>query len=871
MSDDLNKQIFKEEAYELLTELETTLLELEQDPTDMDLINKAFRALHTIKGSGSMFGFDDIADFTHEIETVFDRVRNGELPVKKDLITAVFQGRDHIQNLLDDEDDLDQEFADSILESLKRYELGVDSGEDEVTEVASDVAGDTEISTEGLEIIDSGEPLGEGFDPGEDGFELIDVDDATDGLEVVDGDEPMTAEEMFAGEVDDDFGELQSDDDSTILEMGEEFIESSDDGFSEIEGLEVVDAVPEEMVAEDSTEEEMSAEEMEELAGFEDFIDTPEEDGDEPAAEADDAESGGEVDASAEAEPAEEGKLYRVTVTPKSHDAPETLTMAPLFEEMRNLGELTLQADIFDVPPVDSIDPLALYLSWDALLKTNEPVEAIEDLAFFADVDVEIKVREVGDDFSLSSLVPEIDPLMNELMSMEDEGEEVAPVEAPAPAEPAAPATPAASAAPAPKAPAKPAAPAPKAPVKPAASKAPKKKSPKKKVVAEAASSIRVGADKLDKLVDLVGELVIVQARISQIISERSDPVMTALAEELERLSDELRDSTLGIRMLPIGTTFSKFRRLVRDLSSELGKEIGLETVGAETELDKTVIERLGDPLVHLLRNSLDHGIESPEARVAAGKPRQGTIVLSAEHSGGEVLIRITDDGKGMDPEMLRQKAIDKGIIQASTELTEKETYNLIFAPGFSTAAAITNVSGRGVGMDVVKRAIDSLRGRIQVDSHLGQGTVITIKLPLTLAIIDGLQIKVADEFFVIPLSLVEECVELARDKTQEERGQQIMHLRGEIVPYIYLREYFEIEGGRPDIEQVVITGSEGSRVGIVVDSVIGEHQTVIKSLGRVYRDVEGISGATIKGDGSMALILDVPRLVRLAASHENR
>ena len=259
-----------------------------------------------------------------------------------------------------------------------------------------------------------------------------------------------------------------------------------------------------------------------------------------------------------------------------------------------------------------------------------------------------------------------------------------------------------------------------------------------------------------------------------------------------------------------------------------------------------------------------DHGVEPPEERKANGKPAQGMILLSAEHSGGEVLIRITDDGRGMDPEIIRDKAIERGLINKDSERTQKELFKLIFEPGFSTAKEVTSVSGRGVGMDVVKRAIDSLRGTIDIDSKLGKGTTITIRLPLTLAIIDGLQVQVEDEFYVIPLSLVEECVELTNNEVDEDdSGQRILHLRGEIVPYIHIRDWFDIEGESPPIEQIVITGVEGSRVGIVVDTVIGEHQTVIKSLSRVYKDVEGISGATIKGDGSIALILDIPSLIR--------
>ena len=298
---------------------------------------------------------------------------------------------------------------------------------------------------------------------------------------------------------------------------------------------------------------------------------------------------------------------------------------------------------------------------------------------------------------------------------------------------------------------------------------------------------------------------------------------------------------------------------MVRDLSQELGKRIVLETHGEDTELDKTVIERLNDPLVHLLRNSIDHGIESPGERMARGKNPEGRIGLSAEHSGGEVLIRITDDGAGIDPERIRAKAVEKGIIAADALMSDKDALMLIFAPGFSTAEKITSVSGRGVGMDVVKRNIDALRGRICLESVPGQGTTISVRIPLTLAIIDGLQVQVEDSCFIMPLSAVEECVELIR--TDKDRAD-LINLRGQMVPYVSLRRDFDIPGQAPKIQQVVVCNSQGQSVGIAVDRVIGEHQTVIKSLGKVYRDVRGISGATIKGDGSMALILDIAALV---------
>ncbi len=362
---------------------------------------------------------------------------------------------------------------------------------------------------------------------------------------------------------------------------------------------------------------------------------------------------------------------------------------------------------------------------------------------------------------------------------------------------------------------------------------------------------------------NLVGELVTVQARLSQTAAGRGDALLDTIAEEVERLTNELRDTALNIRMLPIGTTFSKFKRLVRDLSVELGKDIELTTAGAETELDKTVIEKLNDPLVHLIRNSIDHGIEMPEDREAAGKPRQGTVHLAAVHSGDSVLITITDDGAGLDKEAIRAKGLERGLVTTGAELSDKEIYNLIFAPGFSTARKVTSVSGRGVGMDVVKKAIDALRGTIDITSERGKGSTITIKLPLTLAIIESLLVKIGTDCFVMPLSIVEECIELTREDVANAHGRNLANVRDQIIPYIPLRERFRIPGELPEIEQIVITSIQGSRIGFVVDDVIGEHQTVIKSLGKMYKDVKGLSGATILGDGSVALILDVPHLVR--------
>jgi two-component system chemotaxis sensor kinase CheA len=721
-ADDLNRQIFKEEAYDLLIELEGALLELEEAPNDMDLVNQIFRALHTIKGSGSMFGFEAIAGFTHEVETVFDMVRNGDVEASPLLCSLALRSRDQIRAMLEagDDEPVDSEGMEDILAGLREFVTGSDAGAGEET-----------------------------------------------------ADEPPV-------EVEDGLDEAEEDD--------------------------------------------------------------------------------------AEAAPM---RSYAITLRPLGGDL-DIDGVETFFEELERLGDLRVVSGHRETGH-----------GWDLTLETDAVRDSVLDVFFFLDANLKIEVKEIGEPAPAKKPEPEPAPepakpaarpvvttysgdeeganvpKIGELLVQSgdltvDDVEEALSAQKSGANKPLGQIL----------------ADSGKVAQERVSSAVRRQAEVKEQEVhkkrQEALTSIRVAADKLDYLVDLVGELVIVQAQITQVVSERHDAALTLLAEELERLSDELRDSTLGIRMLPIGTSFSKFRRLVRDLSADLGKQIALSTSGAETELDKTVIERLGDPLVHLLRNSIDHGIEKPEERTAQGKPAQGNIMLSAEHSGGEVLIRITDDGRGMSSEMIREKGVERGLITKDAEMTDKELLKLIFEPGFSTAKAVTSVSGRGVGMDVVKRAIDSLRGTIDIDSKPGAGTTITIRLPLTLAIIDGLQVRVENEYYVIPLSLVEECVELARSDVEESGTEQrILHLRGEIVPYIHIREWFNVEGDNPPIEQIVITGVEGSRVGIVVDTVIGEHQTVIKSLGRVYKDVEGISGATIKGDGSIALILDVPSLVR--------
>ena len=379
----------------------------------------------------------------------------------------------------------------------------------------------------------------------------------------------------------------------------------------------------------------------------------------------------------------------------------------------------------------------------------------------------------------------------------------------------------------------------------------------------EAASSIRVPATKLDQFVDLVGELVTVQARLSEIAMRRNDPEVVAVSEEIERLTSSLRETSMNIRMLPIRSTFERFRRLVHDLARDLHKDVELTIEGADTELDKTVIEQLSDPLMHLIRNSMDHGIEPADARQATGKRPTARINLSARHSGANVLIGVSDDGRGIDAAAVRARGIERGLITPEAQPTEAEIFSLIFEAGFSTAKQVTDVSGRGVGMDVVRQRVDALRGSIEIASKPGIGTCVTLRLPLTLAIIDGLLVSVDSSYFVLPLANTLECIELTREDIERANGKHVANVRGEIIPYIRLRQHFNIHTERPEREQIMVVETEEGRFGFVVDRVLGDYQTVIKNLGRLYRHVQMISGATILGNGTVALILDPHRLVQ--------
>ncbi|QXI31174.1 chemotaxis protein CheA [Pseudomonas vanderleydeniana] len=382
---------------------------------------------------------------------------------------------------------------------------------------------------------------------------------------------------------------------------------------------------------------------------------------------------------------------------------------------------------------------------------------------------------------------------------------------------------------------------------------------------------VRVNADKLDELISLVGELVIASAGANLLARSCDNDSLQEANSTVSGLVEEILDGALHLRMIPIGDTFNRFRRVVRDVSQELGKDIDLIINGAETELDKTVVEKIGDPLMHLLRNAMDHGIESADARRAAGKPGKGHLSLNAYHDSGSIVIEIADDGAGLNRERILAKAQERGLVASGAVLTDQEIYNLIFEAGFSTAEAVTNLSGRGVGMDVVKRNITLLRGTVDLDSRPGQGTVVRIRLPLTLAIINGFLVGIDHATYVIPLDMVQECIELDEQQRQSSRDRGYLGLRGEVLPLVDLRDHFNHEGPAARRQNVVVVRYAEHKAGLVVDELLGEFQIVIKPLGKLFGALRGISGSTILGSGAVALILDIPALLNQIVQREAR
>lgn len=547
--------------------------------------------------------------------------------------------------------------------------------------------------------------------------------------------------------------------------------------------------------------------------------------------------------------------LWHIYIKPHSEAFQDGFDLLPVMRELTGLG-LSAQWINFPSMDLDQFDAQRCYLQLTVLLETTADLHALEDVFIFVGDDWQIELTplphttwEAAYEILAHQGVMDASTFLEQLPSSDEPNHETPPSSPEAvdlvEPEPFVSSQEISSGTPQAK------------PLHCAA----KEKSKSNKRVSDG-QVVKVPSAKLDSLMNLIGELVIVQARLNEVARVESNEQLDTLAEELSMLGTELRDTAFDIRMLPIGSTFARFRRLIRDLAKELHKDVQLKTEGADTELDKMVLDHLGDPLVHLLRNSMDHGIEEPQVRAESNKDPKGTIFLSAAHQDGQIVITIADDGAGLDREKIRQKAIQRGLISEQQELEPRQIYALIFEPGFSTADQVSDVSGRGVGMDVVRTSIEGLRGRVEIDSTAQQGTTTTIYLPMTLAIIEGLMIRVGQEHFIIPLSVVEECIETrAHEKTTRD-GARLIENRGELISCVRLREIFKINSAPLTIEQTVITYAGKERIGITVDEVIGQYQTVIKSLSRLYQHVPGLMGATILGNGDVAMILDINKLV---------
>lgn len=518
-----------------------------------------------------------------------------------------------------------------------------------------------------------------------------------------------------------------------------------------------------------------------------------------------------------------------------------------MFRELGELGELEVIVDLQGVPSLFDLDPEECHLSWTLIIKGDIAREGIDDIFDWVEDECDLSLQALSTPQQGVQTTP----------TVEKNTEGTQQTSAPVIASPVAATLPTSEQQSAIAEP----------------SKAPSKAKAKKPATkAKTSSSIRVDTGKIDTLINMVGELVITQSMLSLVGEhfslDKVDQLKNGLTQ-LERHTRELQESVMNIRMLPISFVFSRFPRLVHDLSSKLDKKIELKLIGEHTEVDKTVVELISDPLVHLVRNSLDHGIEMPADRLAAGKPETGTVTLEAYHRGGNIVIEVKDDGKGLNKDVLRQKAIEKGLVEEGTVLTDKQCYDLIFMAGFSTAAEVTDVSGRGVGMDVVRRNVQSLGGNIEIISDLGVGSTMAIHLPLTLAILDGQSIAVGDETYIVPLGSIIESINITDDMINRVAGKgETFRLRDEYLPVVRIHDVFHVESAKAinliDGLMVVVEG-QGVRCGLFVDDLLGQQQVVIKSLEANYRCVEGVSSATILGDGSVGLILDIPGLVRLS------
>ena len=541
-----------------------------------------------------------------------------------------------------------------------------------------------------------------------------------------------------------------------------------------------------------------------------------------------------ESETSASADDSEDNvKTYHVAFEPNEAILQNGTNPLYLMDELKQIGDIKVIAHIENIPGIKEINPKNCYTAWDIFVATSQGSNAIEDVFIFVEDESTLVIKEMseGNVLETQAFLEKFEELKlesglisdNKLKELTDSlakaSEKASDTEAPA-------------------------------------------KSVKKESKETAISSIRVSSEKIDELMNMVSELVTTQANLSLISQNTESSDLEQVSEKVENLTRQLRDIAFNISLIPIDSMATRFQRLVRDLSNEFQKDINFETQGTEIELDKTLIQGLTEPLMHLLRNSIDHGIESKEERRRKNKPEKGQIKLNAYYSGKNVHIQIIDDGKGIDPQDIKDKAVRKELVSPDEEFSDRELYNMIFMSGLSTAKKITGVSGRGVGMDVVKEKINEVRGDVEVESEIDKGTTITIKLPLTLSIIDGLLVSLEDTHYVIPLSAVEKIYDVKKQQLDNAFNNFIV-LDNTQVPFYYLREEFEVQSEPPESQHLIVVKYDDNKIGLTFDQVIGEYQAVIKSLGKHYKNQEIISGATIMGDGTVALVMDTNKIIK--------
>ena len=684
------KKVYIQEANELLDNLESSLLSLEENPNDKSNIEQVFRVMHTLKGNSSMFGLVKIAEFVHDLETIYDKIRQGEMQLSEAILNTTLLSLDHLNRIIIDselEEEINKENHSKLIDEIHSF-IEVGSSEKINSNVSDNSeALDSELTSEGT-------------------------------------------------------------------------------------------------------------------------------------------------------------KTYHVYFEPSSTIFLDGSNPLLLIAELTALGKSVIVPHFKAIHHLDKFNPIHCYTYWDVYLESACEKTDILDVFVFVEGNSTIEISEFAYtdllsnqsflDVTTGSIYKDLKTditaikLLAESIGVSSKEKAESKVEV-------------------------------------SNSKLQSKKSETKE---KALTSIRVASDKLDELMNLVSELVTTQASLSLFKEKHETPELEVISENIEKLSRRLRDIAFGMTLVPVNNMFSRFQRLVRDVSMSLGKEVDFITEGGETELDKSIIETLTDPIMHIIRNSLDHGLELPSVRESQDKTRKGTVKLKAFYSGVFVFIQIIDDGKGIDVDVIREKAISKGLMKEEDELTDKEIFDFIFNAGFSTATVVTDISGRGVGMDVVKRNITDLKGVVSVDSQVNVGTTLTIKLPLSLSIIDGLLVDIQGVNYIIPLSVVNKCYEVD-NSDMVKNFNRLLVLDEKQVPFINMREEFGY--AKLDFKgksQLIVVSDGENEVGITVDYIVDEYQAVVKPIGKYYRNQDFVSGATILGDGSIALVLDTHKIVELYTEH---